>query len=301
MDDAPVVFDRLTHYYGPFRALHDLSLRVPKGSVFALLGRNGAGKTTAMRCLLGFQEPTRGSVRVLGHEARHLPAAVRGRIGYVAEGQVTVPWMRIEQVVAFQQAGFPSFDDEICRGHLHQLGLRLDARIQSLSRGQAAQVALALALSQRPDVVILDDPTLGLDAVVRREFLEVMIDLIHDEGHTLLLTSHVLTDVERVADRVAILDRGVLRVCGPLDEVKERVRRVRGHFEDRPLLPPAVPGLIRAKRRRKDLLLTVQGDTEPAVAQLQKLGALSVEVERLDLEELFIDVTADAPVAEAPA
>jgi ABC-2 type transport system ATP-binding protein len=297
LTDAPVVFDRLTHYYGSFRAVHDLTLAVPRGSVFALLGRNGAGKTTAMQCLLGFLRPTRGRVRVLGHDALRLPPALRNRIGHVAEGQVTLPWMRIEQLVAFQDASFRQFDDELCRGYLHQLGLKSRRRVRSLSRGQAAQVALALALAQRPDVVILDDPGMGLDAVVRREFLEVMIDLVQEEGNTLLFTSHILTDVERVADRVAILDQGVLRVCGPLEEVRARIQRVRGTFDGQPPRVPQVDGLIRGVRRRREITLTVGRDVDGAARRLRELGALEVVIEDLSLEDLFIDYTAGAPVA----
>ena len=289
----PIGFERLTHYYGETKALDSLTLDVPAACVFALLGRNGAGKTTAIKCLLGFLPPTRGTARILGRDAAALPPEARGRIGYVAEGQRLVPWMRVKELVAYQRASFPSFDSDLCASHVRRLGLPEKRRVFHLSRGMRAQLALTLALAQRPEVLVLDDPAMGLDAVVRREFLDVMIDLIAEEGRTVLFSSHILTDVERVADRVAILDRGVLRVNAPLDDVKRRVRRYHALFEGEAPEPPRLPGLLRARRRRNELVLTVvdgEGSVEPACAAL---GARTVEPEPLGLEDLFVDYTAE--------
>jgi ABC-2 type transport system ATP-binding protein len=289
----PIAFERLTHYYGGTKALDSLTLEVPAASVFALLGRNGAGKTTAIKCLLGFLPPTRGAARILGHDAAALPPEARGRIGYVAEGQKLVPWMRVRELVAHQRASFPSFDMNLCASHLRRLGLPEKRRVFQLSRGMRAQLALALALAQRPEVLVLDDPAMGLDAVVRREFLDVMIDLIADEGRTVLFSSHILTDVERVADRVAILDRGVLRVNAPLDEVKRRVRRYHALFDGEAPEPPAIKGLLRARKRRNELVLTVVDGEESVEPLCRELGARAVEPEPLDLEDLFVDYTAE--------
>ncbi len=289
----PIGFERLTQYYGRAKALDSLTLDVPAACVFALLGRNGAGKTTAIKCLLGFLPPTRGKAQILGHDAAALPPEARGRIGYVAEGQRLVPWMRVRELVAYQRASFPSFDMDLCASHLKRLGLPEKRRVFQLSRGMRAQLALALALAPRPEVLVLDDPAMGLDAVVRREFLDVMIDLIAEEGRTVLFSSHILTDVERVADRVAILDRGVLRVNAPLDDVKRRVRRYHALFEGEAPEPPAIKGLLRARRRRNELVLTVvdgEGSVDPACKQL---GARAVEPEPLGLEDLFVDYTAE--------
>ena len=291
MSEAPIVFDRLTHYYGGLKALDSVSLEVPQGCICALLGRNGAGKTTALKCLLGFLEPTRGRTRILGHESMRMPPRLRERIGYVAEGQPLVGWMRVRQLVAFHKASFPGFDETLCSGHLKRLGLPVRRRVHQLSRGMRAQLALALALSQRPEVLILDDPAMGLDAVVRREFLEVMIDLIQEEGRTLLLSSHILTDVERVAERVAFLQEGVLRVHAPLETVKDRIRRYRAVFDRDAPDPPALPGLVRSRQRRNELALTVVDGDGVVQDACRELGATDVEVERLSLEELFIDYT----------
>ena len=295
---GPVALDRVTHWYGDTRALDTVSLDVPPGSIFALLGRNGAGKTTALRCLLGFERPTRGRALLLGHDAAALPPPVRERVGYVAEGQRLPAWMRVRQVVSFQRAAFRSFDPDLCAAHLKRLGLPQKRRVRDLSRGMRAQLALALALSQRPELLVLDDPAMGRDAVVRREFLEVMIELVQEEGRTVLFTSHILADVERVADRVAILDRGVLRVDAPVDVLKARVRRVHAFFEADAPEAPAVDGLVRARRRRNELVLTVVGGNGAAEDACRGLGARTVEAEALSLEDLFIDYTAEGAAVE---
>lgn len=294
MSDSVIAFDRLTHWYGARRALWDLTLSVPRGSVFALLGRNGAGKSTAIRCLLGFQRPTTGRASILGCDSAELTPQLRGRIGYVSEGQRLVPWMKVREIVAFQRATFPTFDAALCDAYVRRLGLPLASRVKQLSNGQRAQLALVLALAPRPEVIVLDDPALGLDAVVRREFLDVMIDLIQEEGRTLLFSSHILTDVERVADRVAILVDGVLRVDAPLDVVKERIRRVHAFFDGDAPAVPTIAGLVRGVTRRNEWVLTVATDTAPFEAKAREMGARAVECEGLGLEDLFIEYTSTA-------
>jgi len=288
MTDTPIRFERLTHDYNGTRALHDLTLAVPEGSIYALLGRNGAGKTTAIKSLLGFQKATRGRAELLGHDAQALPPALREEIGYVAEGQKLVPWMRVDGLVGWQASSFRSFDRALCGRWLDRLGLPRRRRVFKLSRGMRAQLALALALATRPRVVILDDPAMGLDAVVRREFLEVMIELIQEEGRTLLFTSHILGDVERVADRVGILVDGVLRVDTTVERLKQRVQRYRTDLRE---VPPDLPGVVAHRLLQETLSLTVVGDPAQVASSLRERGATAVETETLPLEELFIDYT----------
>lgn len=296
--EAPIVFDGLTRWFGARCVLDSLSLAVPRGSVFALLGRNGAGKTTALRCLLGLLEPTRGTARLLGHDVRELPPALRARVAYVAEDHRMFPSMRLGALVDLQAASFPAFDAAACRARLAKLGLSERARPKELSRGQRAQASLALSLAARPEVVVLDDPALGLDAVVRREFLESVIELIQEEGRTVLLTSHILGDVERVADHVAILDRGVLRVAAPLDEMRRRIVRVRAFFPGDAPEPPAHPAVVRAVRRRNELALTVADAAADVAERCRAMGATLVEDEPLGLEDVFVDLTGGSPEGE---
>ena len=296
-EDDPIRFEQVTCCYGAMRALDQVSFAVPRGCVFALLGRNGAGKTTAIRALLGLLTPTRGRVRVLGQDAMSLAPRDRARIAYVGEGHPLPRWMRVRDVVSFQAATFPTFDRALCRQWLARFQLPERRRVFQLSRGMRAQLALAVALAPRPELVVLDDPALGLDTVARREFLEVMIDLIQEEGRTLLFTSHVLTDVERVADRIALIDRGVLRIDAPLDEVQRRVRRYTLAFGGAPPeAAPALPGLIRARRRQGNWAATVAGDEASVREGLRELGAEVVTSEALSLEDLFVDYTTNDEV-----
>lgn len=297
-EDDPIRFERVTCCFGRMRALDDVSFRVPAGSVFALLGRNGAGKTTAIRALMGLLTPTRGSVRVLGHEALALPPTRRGEIGHVGEDHPLPFWMRVSDVVAYQAATFPTFDRDLCRRWLERFSLPAKRRVRQLSRGMRAQLALTVALAPRPSLVVLDDPALGLDAVARREFLEVMIELIAEEGKTLLFTSHVLTDVERVADRVALIDRGVLRIDASLETLQRRVRRYELAFADgEPDAPPNVPGLVRARRRQGRWVATVVGDEAPVREALRGVGADVVSAGPLSLEDVFVDYTTTEAVS----
>ena len=299
MDSAPISFEKLTCYYGRHKAVDTVTMEAPAGEVTALLGRNGAGKSSVLRCLLGFQAPTRGRTRILGYDSLELPAKERSRVGYVAEGQKLIGWMRVKDIVAFQKATFPTFDSELCRATIKRLGLPEKRRVFQLSRGMRAQLALALALAPRPELIILDDPAMGLDTVVRREFLEVMIDLIQEEGRTVLFTSHILTDVERVADRIAILDGGVLRVNAPVEVFKQRVRRWRATFEGDAPEAPAIEGLVRSRRQQETLLLTVVDGNGSVLAACERLGACHVEAEPLSLEDLFVEYTASAPEARS--
>jgi ABC-2 type transport system ATP-binding protein len=192
----------------------------------------------------------------------------------------------------------PGFDPRRLDAHVARLGLDPRARVRSLSRGQRAQVALAVALSSDPEVLVLDDPSMGLDPVVRREFLEAMIEVVQEEGRTVLFTSHVLDDVERVADHVAILDDGVLRVCGPVDAVKDRVVRVHARFAGDAPAGCDLPGVLRSRLRGRSLAVTVCDGPEAATAWARSAGATHVDVERLPLEDLFIDYTTSARARE---
>ena len=301
MSDPVIRFDGLTRWYGEHCALDTLTLDVERGDVFALLGRNGAGKTTALRCLLGLQQPTRGGASILGFDSTEIPPCERGRIGFVAEGSPLVPWMRITALRDFQAATVDGFDRDVFDRHVRELGLNPKARVKSLSRGQRAQVALAAALASRPEVLVLDDPAMGLDPVVRREFLTVVIELVQQEGRTVLFTSHILADVERVAGRVAILDRGVLRALGDVDALKQAVVRVDATFDGD--APPVcdVDGVLRVDAEGRHAAVTTCRGPAAVVAWANACGAETVDVATLSLEDLFVAYTTARPVVTAGA
>ncbi len=229
---------RLTKYYGRRRAVDSLDLRVPQGSVYGLLGRNGAGKSTVIKMLLGMVHPDYGRAELFGEDARQLRPETRAKIAYLAEGHPLYRWMSVGEAVRFARAFYPRWNGPLVEQILDHFELSPRAKLRRLSNGQRAQVSLALAVAADPELLILDDPTIGLDTVVRRDFLESLIQIIQRRGRTILFSSHILGDVERVADRIGVIVDGVLRVDCPTDHFKDTLRKVVLEF-DRD--PPTVP------------------------------------------------------------
>lgn len=290
MDDAIRTY-RLTKYYGPRKVVDCLDLRVPRGTVYGLLGRNGAGKSTTLKMLTGMVRPNRGRVELLGEDVVALAPATRARIAYLAEGHPLYTWMTIRQAVAFTTSFYPDADLGAVYQILDHFDLPPRARIGQLSKGQRAQVSLALAVAPDPELLILDDPTLGLDTNVRRDFLESMIQIIQRRGRTILFSSHVLGDVERVADRVGVMIDGVLRVDCPAEHFKRSVRKVVAEFDHEPPVMPPVDGLLSDWRvgTRRELVFVGYGPAQRAA--VEALAPRRVEVAELNLEDAFIEYT----------
>jgi ABC-2 type transport system ATP-binding protein len=289
-EQLPILFEGVRRRYDDKEVLRGLNLRVQPGQIHALLGRNGCGKTTALKILLGLLRPHAGRSQVLGKDSQALSAEDRGRIGYVSEGHQLYGIMRVSEVIAFEAGTRPRWDGGFARAAIERCGLSPKARVLLLSRGQRAQLALIVAVASRPDVLVCDDPALGLDVVMRRELLEVLIDLLGDRGVSVLYSSHILTDVERISDRVSILHEGHLIVDATIEDLKARVQRRSWHpAADRP--PPRVPGLLRAEKRRAGWELTLLDVSEASEAALRADGARLGEPGVPTLEDLFLDLT----------
>jgi ABC-2 type transport system ATP-binding protein len=288
-----ISFEGVARRYGDKLVLRDLSLQVRPGEIHALLGRNGCGKTTALRILLGFLEPHAGRSQVLGVDSRSLGPGERGRIGYVSEDHRLYRWLRVADVLAFEAGTRPRYDRGFADSAVARCGLPQRLRVGQLSRGQRAQLALIIAVASRPEVLVLDDPALGLDLVMRRELLEVMIDLLSDRGLAVLFSSHFLDDVERVADRISILHQGSLIVDAPADELKRRVsRRIWTPPAGAPeAKPPATPALVRSERRRTGYALTLRDCGAADESALCLGGAHLGPPSALSLEDLFLALT----------
>lgn len=285
--------DHLTMTYGLVRALDDVSLTVPAGSVVGLIGRNGAGKSTAIRCLLGLQRPTAGTIRVLDHDPRRLPVAVKQRIGWVSDAPPAFPSATAGDLLSFCAPLYPRWNARLEHELVARLRIPVDERLSSLSLGQQRAVALTLALCPRPDLLVLDEPAANLDAVIRREFLHRVLDLVAEEGRTVLFSSHNLADVERIADRVIFLDRGRVLLHAPLDQLQERTRRLRIQFPGEAPASVDVPGAVATRRSGREVLVTVNGyDESLPGAVATRLGA-RVDVHPVSLEDLFIDLVGD--------
>jgi ABC-2 type transport system ATP-binding protein len=281
----------LTKYYGRRAVVDSLNLRVPEGSVYGLLGRNGSGKSTTLKMLLGTVRPDRGSAQLLGEEVASLAPATRARIAYIAEGHPFCRWMTVDEAVRFTRSFYPHWNNELLEQILDHFALPRRARIRRLSNGQRAQVSLALAVAPDPELLILDDPTLGLDTVVRRDFLESLIQIIQRQGRTILISSHILGDVERVADRIGILIDGVLRVDCPTEHFKESVRKVVLEFSGEPPAFPACEGLVNSWRVGNRLEVVLLGYGARQQHLVESLSPESIDVLELNLEDAFIEYT----------
>jgi ABC-2 type transport system ATP-binding protein len=289
MSDQPVIETRgLTRYFGSKPAVQDLNLQVPRGCVFAFLGRNGSGKTTTIRMLLGLLEPTRGEATILDQDIRSLPPSVRARIGYLTEEHQLYPWMSVKECGEFQSRFYPRWKEATFRDVTAHFALKPEAKVKDLSRGERAGLCLGLTLAPDPELLILDDPALGLDPVARRSLIESMIYLTRRSDRTIFFSSHDLADVERVADFVAVLDRSVLRACCPLDAFRRRVMQARLSFPGAPPKLPEIPGLLQALRTDKELRVTwvrTEAAVEPA---LRALAPTNLEMMPISLEDAFI-------------
>jgi ABC-2 type transport system ATP-binding protein len=287
---TPVIrLDQLTKRFGAETALDKVSLEVPPGVVFALLGENGAGKTTAIRLLLGLAQADSGQAEVLGCNSATQGLQIRRRVGYVPERPTLYEWMTVEEIGWFT-AGFyaEGFLSEYAR-LAAQFGLPPRKKLASLSKGTRAKVVLALALAHQPELLVLDEPTSGLDALVRREFLESMVDRAA-QGQTVFLSSHQIVEVERVADIVAILRQGRLLLVEPLDQLKTRVRKVTVTLKDGAAAMPDFGGDILSQRwKTRQWQAIVRDLDDRQLAVLRGNGAVEdVDVHATSLEDIFV-------------
>ncbi len=287
---SPVIeFHEVSKRYGKEVALDRVSLDVPGGSVFALLGENGAGKTTAIRILLGLAEPDGGRSAALGLDSATKGLEIRRRVGYVPERLTFYEWMTVEEVGWFT-AGFhnAAFLPEY-RRLAAEFDLPPRRAIKSLSKGMRAKVALSLAMAHDPELLILDEPTSGLDPLVRREFLESMVDRAAT-GKTVFLSSHQIAEVERVADVVGILHQGKLVLVQRLDELKTSVRALTFTLTNGATSLPALPGeLLFSRQRARQWQVLVRSAAEDCVAALSAHPCVqNVEARVPNLEEIFI-------------
>ena len=283
-----VVFESVSRRFGKTVALDAVGFEVAPGSVLGLIGRNGAGKTTALRLALGTLWPDAGRIRTLGLDPVRSGLEVASRVALLSEESALYPWMTIEEIVRFTAALHPRWDKTLAGRLAEDLDLDPAKRIRELSRGTRAKVALVVAVSARPELLLLDDPTAGLDPLVRREVLEGVLQAVSHEGGAVVYASHLVHDVERVADRVIVLDGGTIRLVGELEDLKARIRRARAVFEGDAPSGDAVPGAIEAFAQGRVLTVTADAGDGELEAALRTLGARDVAVESLALEEILV-------------
>lgn len=271
--------------YGRVRALEGLSLSVGEGEVYGFLGRNGAGKSTAIRILMGITKPSAGEVQLFGESTRGAPVRLRQRIGYVAQEQAFYPWMSARRLGRFVGGFYPTWDAHVFERACVEQALPLDRAVGGFSGGMKMKLALALALGHRPPLLILDEPTAGLDPVARRELLERIREDAERTGRTTFFSTHLIDEVELVADRVCIVDGGRARYEGSLSDLAARVRCWRG-LEPPPILlaPPEGFRVLGDRTFRGERRITL----ESARADWTPLGPVALEP--MPLEETFIEM-----------
>ncbi len=302
MSDQPVIEMRgVTKSFGKKPVLRGVDLSVPPSQTFAFLGRNGAGKTTSIRMLLGLLKPDAGDVRVLGFDPQTDAIEIRRRVGYVAEDQQMFGWMRVEQLLSFIAPFYPTWDASLARELSDRFELPMRTRVRHLSKGQGVRVALLLALAHRPKLVILDDPTLGLDPIMRKEFLRDVVTHLQGENVSVFFSSHLLYEIEPVADSVVILDHGKVVRQAATEDLRAQVKRF--------IVPAAaeqtvvsMPGILDVNRAGRQTSIVV----ENAEAARRALAAAGIDAQELDLnlDEIFeayvIGRRKEVPNAETP-
>src|SRR5829696_8937212 len=261
--------------------LRGVTLRVDRGKTFAFLGRNAAGKTTSIRMLLGLLKRDDGAIRVLGVDPQREPIELRRRIGYLAEDQTMYGWMRVEEIVRFVAPFYPTWDHELAVKYLRDFELPFRTRIKHLSKGQNVRLGLVLALAHRPELVILDDPALGLDPVMRKQFNRDLITHLQGEGRTVFYSSHLLYEVEPIADEVAILHEGRLVRQADTDTLRRDVKQF--------VLDRVALGTI-----RDDLaLLDLQTTGEDVAVTVENASAVSALLQREGVPHRVLDLNLD--------
>lgn len=285
----PIVeMSRVTRQFGNKTALDDISLTVPRGGVFGLIGGNGAGKTTLIKHVMGMLKAQTGSVRVFGLDPVQNPVGTLGRIGYLAEDRDLPNWMRIGELLRYTQAFYPNWDDAYAEELREAFDLDINARVKNLSRGQRARTGLLLALAHRPELLVLDEPSSGLDPVVRRDILGAIIRTIADEGRTVLFSSHLLDEVERVADRIAIIHQGRIMLTSTMDEVKETHRRMTLRFGQLHERPPSLVGTLSFEGHGAEWTYICKGESGQLRSAADAIGATVVGDSALSLDEIFV-------------
>ena len=287
--EAVVAITDLSRRFGSKTALDEVSLYVPKGGVFGLVGENGAGKTTLIKHILGhLLKAEVGAVRVFGLDPATDTVGVLGRIGYLSEQPDLPGWMRVDELLRYTQAFYPKWDSAYAEKLREQFGLNPAQRLKTLSKGQQAKAGLLAAQAHRPDLLLLDEPSSGLDPIVRRDILEAIIRTVADEGRTVFFSSHLLEEIERVSDNIAMLHQGKIVLCGPLDEIKSQHHRITLHFESAPAKPPVIAGALSVTGTGKEWTVICNGLRSELPAVAAGLGATIVDEHAPSLNEIFV-------------
>ncbi|MEP6783156.1 MAG: ABC transporter ATP-binding protein [Acidobacteriota bacterium] len=281
----------LTKRYDDIDALRGLDLQVPSGSIFGVLGRNGAGKTTTIKVLLGMARPTSGEARVFGL----VPAGPRGveirqRTAFVSDDKDLYDYMTVGEMIAFTRSFYPRWRDDLEQQYLRKFELSSGRDIKNLSRGTRTKLSLLLALCRGAELLLLDEPTSGLDPAMAEDVLQALVGHVAREESTVFFSSHQLTEVEQIADHVAIIDRGQTVVSGSLDDLRARYQRIQLVFEgDAPEFKVHAPGTHRITRKGRVVTILSSSSGNEVVDEVRGYRPVSLDVSPVTLKEIFLE------------
>ena len=278
----------LSRQFGATIALDYVDFRATQGRVHGLVGVNGAGKTTLIKHLLGLLRPTRGTVRVFGLDPVRDPVGVLRRVGYLSEYRELPDWMRIDELLRYTQAYYPSWDANYARELLDTFGLDGSRKVAGLSQGMRAQTGLVLAVAHRPELLVLDEPSSGLDAVVRQDILDAIVRTVADDGRTVMFSSHLLDEVERMSDHVTMIHDGKVVLDGSVDDIRGIHHVTQLKFQQRFDRPPKLDGALTASGGGRNWSVVHETSIEELRSAVLPLGGELAESRSATLEEIFV-------------
>lgn len=286
--ESVIQIKNLSHTYGKKVALDNVSFDIPKGRVFGLVGENGAGKTTLIKHMLGSLCPDQGAITLFGAYPTQDPAHVLERIGYLSEDRDLPLWMRVSELMRYTQAFYPDWDESYAQELLQQFRLRPDAKIRTLSRGEKARAGLLMALAHRPELLLLDEPSSGLDAVSRAEILGVVVRSVTDEGRTVVFSSHLLDEVERVVDDVAMIRNGKLEMLMSMEDLRLHHQRRIVALPEAVADFPDVDCVIHSEGEGREWSVVCHGEPDATRQALEAVGAEVLDESVPSLNTVFI-------------
>jgi ABC-2 type transport system ATP-binding protein len=278
----------LSRTFGERRALDGVSFEATEGRVYGVVGANGAGKTTLLKHLLGLLRAATGSVRVFGLDPVRDPVGVLRRVGYLSEERELPEWMRVDELMRYTQAYHPTWDASYAHQLLDSFALDPARKVKELSKGMRAQAGLVAAVAHRPELLILDEPSSGLDAVVRRDILDAIVRTVADDGRTVIFSSHLLDEVERMSDHVTMIHQGGVTLSGALDDVRRAYQRSRLRFVEPFDHPPVLDAALAMEGGGRSWSVLHSGSLERFHHSVLALGGEVVESRDATLEEIFL-------------
>jgi ABC-2 type transport system ATP-binding protein len=278
----------LTRRFGSQTALDQVSLEVEKGHVYGLVGVNGAGKTTLIKHLLGLLRAKEGTVRVFGLDPASHPVEVLQRIGYLSEEREMPEWMSINELMRYTAAFHPKWDQSYAQSLLESFRLDGKKKVKHLSKGMRAQTGLIAAVSHRPDLLLLDEPSTGLDPVVRKDILNAIVRTVADEGRTAIFSSHLLDEVELMSDYVFMINQGKLVLQGVLDDIKQQHQVLSIRFDSSTTELPSIEGVLTAERRGSSFYVVMEGTGEHTAVRVSARGGEVMQQRSASLQEIFV-------------